>query len=168
MFKQYYRPVLKLPKTTSERIWNIIGLSIFIGSIIYTFSEWGNLPDQIPAHFNAAGEVDRYGSKYELFILPVIGLLMWGLLELLERYPHAHNYPTRLNESNVEAFYLNSRKMLNIMKNLCLITFAFIAVNMVRIALGETDSLSIWFLPVVIIALLLPMIGGIVKQSKIR
>ena len=28
---------------------------------------------------------------------------------LLEKAPHMHNYPARLNESNVKAFYLNSK-----------------------------------------------------------
>ena len=29
------------------------------------------LPDRIPAHYNAAGAVDRWGSKYEVLIFPV-------------------------------------------------------------------------------------------------
>lgn len=28
------------------------------------------LPDEIPAHYNAAGEVDRWGSKYETLLFP--------------------------------------------------------------------------------------------------
>ena len=34
------------------------------------------LPAEIPAHYNFAGNVTRYGSKYELLILPVILLLV--------------------------------------------------------------------------------------------
>lgn len=30
------------------------------------------LPEQIPAHYNFAGEVDRWGSKYESLIFPVV------------------------------------------------------------------------------------------------
>ena len=31
-------------------------------------------PDQIPAHYNLRGEVDRWGSKYEFLIMPFINL----------------------------------------------------------------------------------------------
>ena len=34
------------------------------------------LPAEIPAHYDFAGNVTRYGSKYELLILPVILLLV--------------------------------------------------------------------------------------------
>src|SRR6185312_6110225 len=97
MYGNAYRPVLNLPKTTAERMWDIVGGLFFIGSIIYLIIKWGSLPSEIPAHFNGAGEVDRYGSKFELLILPVIGLLLWLILDVIERKPHVHNYPARLN-----------------------------------------------------------------------
>lgn len=39
------------------------------------------LPDQIPAHYNAAGLADRWGSKYETLILPVM-VILFGLFML--------------------------------------------------------------------------------------
>ncbi len=35
------------------------------------------LPDQVAAHFNIRGQVDRYGSKYEAFLIPAIILVMY-------------------------------------------------------------------------------------------
>ena len=163
-----YRPILKLPKTRSEKIWDYIGGSIFILSIFYIILAWGKLPDEIPGHFNGMGEVDRWGSKIELFILPFIGLFLWIVMGLLEKAPHMHNYPSRLNESNVKAFYLNSRKILNQVKNICLILFAFISIQMVRIGLGEVNSLGWWFLPIVLIVVLIPIIKGFITSSKIK
>lgn len=163
-----FRPILKLPKTRSEKIWDYIGGSIFILSIFYIILAWGKLPDEIPGHFNGMGEVDRWGAKIELFILPFIGLFLWMLMGLLEKVPHMHNYPSRLDESNVEAFYLNSRKILNEVKNICLILFAFISVQMVRIGLGEVNSLGWWFLPIVLIGVFIPIIKGIITSYKIK
>ena len=163
-----YRPILELPKTKRERVWDYIGGGIFLASIFYIIVIWGKLPDEVPAHFNGAGEVNRWGSKVELFILPFIGLFLWILMGLLEKAPHMHNYPARLNESNVEAFYLNSRKLLNEIKNLCLILFAIISVQIVRIALGEAQSLGWWFLPILLIGMAIVIIKGLVAASKIR
>ncbi|MEY9971077.1 putative membrane protein [Lysinibacillus sp. RC46] len=163
-----YRPILKLPKTRYEKIWDFIGGGLFVLSILYIIVMWGQLPEKIPGHFNGAGEVNRWGSKIELLILPFIGILLWILLGLLEKIPHIHNYPARLNESNVEAFYLNSRKILNEIKNLCLIIFTAISFQMVRIALGEAESLGWWFLPAVLIVMAIPIIRGIVTATKIK
>lgn len=47
------------------------------------------LPDTIPAHYGVSGQVDRWGSKYESFILPGIvlpfGLFMLGMVKLASR-----------------------------------------------------------------------------------
>ncbi|RHW38421.1 DUF1648 domain-containing protein [Lysinibacillus yapensis] len=167
MQKLPYRPILKLPKTKFEKIMDILGLAIFTGAILYLIVHWTDIPDRIPAHFNWDGEVDRWGSKVELIILPCIGLFLFIFLSLLEKAPHMHNYPHRLNEANVKQFYLNSRKMLNAIKNICLAMFAFILIKMVRVSLGKIDSLGIWILPIVIIAVTATMVIGIYKQSKI-
>lgn len=163
-----YRPILKLPKTKVEKLWDYIGCGSFVLSILYIFFMWGEMPEEIPGHFNGVGEVDRWGSKIELFILPFIGTFLWILLSLLEKAPHMHNYPARLNENNVEAFYLNSRKTLNEIKNLCLIIFAAISFQMVQIAIGEIETLGWWFLPIVLMGTAIPIIKGIVATFKIK
>lgn len=162
------RPVLNLPKTLSERVWNIIGAALFIASVIYIFLKWGSLPNEVPAHFDGAGVVDRYGSKFELFILPLVGVFTWVLLEVLERKPHVHNYPARLNEFNAEAFYRSSRKLLNMVKNSCLLIFAFISIQTVRIGLGEITSLGTWFLPFVLVVTFVPVGLAIFQQMRIK
>lgn len=163
-----YRPILDLPKTKREKVWDWIGSGVFLASILYIIVVWGKIPDEVPGHFNGVGEVDRWGSKFELFLLPFMGLFLWILLGLLEKAPHMYNYPPRLNENNVEAFYLNSRKILNEVKNYCLILFAIISFQMVRIALGDAQSLGWWFLPLVIIGTAYPIIKGIVLNTKIK
>ena len=44
------------------------------------------LPDDIPAHYGADGAVDRWGSKYEMLIMPaanlLMGLIMHGMARL--------------------------------------------------------------------------------------
>ncbi len=34
------------------------------------------LPEKIPAHYNFAGEIDRFGSKYETLIFPLVTVMM--------------------------------------------------------------------------------------------
>lgn len=43
-------------------------------------------PDRIPVHYNAQGEVDRWGSKYEFLLFPLIDLVAGAVLGLVSRY----------------------------------------------------------------------------------
>ena len=45
------------------------------------------MPDTVPAHYNFAGEIDRWGSKYENFIFPVIAVLIGALIAFLAKKP---------------------------------------------------------------------------------
>ena len=42
-------------------------------------------PDQVPAHYNIRGEVDRWGSKYEFLIMPFTNLLFAAFMVWLAR-----------------------------------------------------------------------------------
>ncbi|WP_105318058.1 DUF1648 domain-containing protein [Thermus tenuipuniceus] len=52
---------------------------------ILTLWAYFQLPERIPAHWNAHGEVTRYGSRLEVFLLPLLTLLLYLLLALAPR-----------------------------------------------------------------------------------
>ncbi|MEN0658150.1 DUF1648 domain-containing protein [Caldifermentibacillus hisashii] len=164
----FQRPKIRIPKTKSEWVWDVIGYTAYIGSIVFLLTIWNRLPDQVPAHFNLAGEVDRWGSKWELIILPIIGGITLIIMQFLEKHPEVHNYPSRLNESNAPQFYLLSRKMLNQVKNMCSLIFTAIILESVTIALKWGKGFGVWFLPVLIIAAFIPLMIGLIQQRKIK
>lgn len=168
MMNSWERPKLKIPKTKSEWVWDIIGFSVYFVSIILLIFVWSKLPDKVPAHYNALGEVDRWGSKGGLLVLPILGVFIGAMMQAFEKFPEVHNYPKRLNEKNAEKFYLNSRKMINKIKNICLIIFALILFESISISLGWGIGLGIWFLPIVLVGMGIPLIGGILRQRKIK
>lgn len=49
----------------------LIAIVLLIVTWAFTAAMLMILPDTVPAHYNAAGEVDRFGSKYEQLILPL-------------------------------------------------------------------------------------------------
>lgn len=61
-------------------IWILIILSIAGTVFIYPM-----LPEQIPMHWNAAGEVDRMGDKIEAFITAALPLFIAALLYYLPK-----------------------------------------------------------------------------------
>nr|MBU5233966.1 hypothetical protein [Vibrio cholerae] len=64
-------------------------------------------------------------------------------------------------------FYLNSRKMLNQLKNVCLLIFAFIQFETISIALDWSGGFGKLFLPILLIGTAIPIIIGIIRQRKI-
>ena len=42
-------------------------------------------PAQIPVHYDISGQIDRWGSKYEFILLPIINLLFGGFMAWLAR-----------------------------------------------------------------------------------
>ncbi|OES43887.1 DUF1648 domain-containing protein [Domibacillus iocasae] len=128
------RPKRNISKSRSEWVWDIIGFSFYISSVVFLLIIWDQLPDKVPGHYNALGEVDRWGAKTELLLLPGIGAFIIILMQVLEKFPKMHNYPERFNESNAEQFYLHSRKLVNQLKNICLLLFSVVLF----------ESVSIW------------------------
>lgn len=67
--------------------WFLAGQWLLVaGMLLMAAITWPILPDSLPAHWNLAGEVDRYGSKPEaLLTLPLIALALVVLLRVLPR-----------------------------------------------------------------------------------
>jgi uncharacterized membrane protein len=64
--------------------------AMFVAALIV----WPTAPSEIPVHWNASGDVDRYGGKFEgLFLLPLIALGIYLLMRYLPRIdPGRANY----------------------------------------------------------------------------
>lgn len=77
-------------------IWVIVAASFLASILLYS-----KLPQQMPVHWNAAGEIDRYGSRFEgAFLIP---LLNAGILLLLIWLPVID--PRRKSYEKFENFY---------------------------------------------------------------
>ena len=55
-------------------IWSLAALPTIVTAVALKF-----MPDTVPLHYNFAGEIDRWGSKYEHFLMPVF-LIVWVIL----------------------------------------------------------------------------------------
>lgn len=65
----------------------LIGLGIIAAGLIFGLVLQPKLPEKLPVHWNASGQVDRYGGQAEaLYLVPAISLflllLLWALPQL--------------------------------------------------------------------------------------
>lgn len=55
----------------------------------------------IPLHWNISGEIDAYGSSYNIFILTSINILSYILLRWLSMHPESCNFPRPFKNRDV-------------------------------------------------------------------
>lgn len=59
---------------------------IVILPFIYLAYIWNELPERVPMHWDFQGEIDRYGSKAELILIPIVlPLLIYALFLLIPK-----------------------------------------------------------------------------------
>ncbi|WP_245741861.1 DUF1648 domain-containing protein [Anaerobacillus arseniciselenatis] len=160
--------IKKLKKSVFEQLLSIVSILLFIGSVVFLVVMWSELPVQVPGHFGITGEVTRYGSRWELVVLLIVGAGLYLLMHVLEKYPHLHNYPIEITESNAEEAYRISRSLIVYIKNIILILFALMMINSMIIALGWGEVIGFVLLPLVFLGTGLPIIRAIVKLMKLN
>ena len=79
-----------------------------------------------------------------------------------------HSYPRRMDESNIEEFYLHSRMLLNLTKNGTLIVFAIIFIEIINYGLIGTSTFGASLLPLILLLVLGPLTWKMIERRKIR
>lgn len=74
---------------------------IILIPFIYLAYIWADLPEQVPIHWNASGEIDDWGSKNTLiflpFLLPVLIYVIFSIVPIID--------PKKKIEANSKKFY---------------------------------------------------------------
>lgn len=116
------------------------------------------LPEQIPAHYNLAGEVDRYGSRLEILSLPIFILIMsylfrWFAAKTLAKKP-------QLLE---RAFFIGGNCMLTVFNAILFVMLYTSFVSLKRLS-GPEGSITQIFNIILGIALIVT--GNIMPKVK--
>ena len=153
---------LKLKRSWYDIFAEILCLVLLIGILIYLFVKWSSIPDKIPGHYNAMGEIDRMGNKGELLILPIISWLMFLGMTVLEKFPQAWNTGVKVTEENKERVYRTLKNMISTMKVIIVAVFSYLTINS-----AQALSLSAWFLTVCLILMFGLIIFFIIKLIRV-
>ena len=162
------RPKLKIQLSPSDQVFELLGWGVLLALWVWTGTSYSNLPDTIPTHFNAAGEADGFGRKASIFGLPVIATLLYIGLTLLNRVPHSFNFPTPVTQDNALRQYTNATRMIRYLKLILVVVFGGISFQTIQQANGETDGLGVWFLPVTLGLIFLPLIYFMIKSFQTK
>ncbi|OAS14601.1 DUF1648 domain-containing protein [Paenibacillus oryzisoli] len=162
------RPVIQLAKSRIETVLDVISLLAFLGMIAYVAYEWHDMPERIPMHFNGKGEIDGWGNKMSLIAVPCIGVIIYVGLTLLSKVPHVYNYPSQITSQNARGQYQNARLLINSMKTIILILFAFIEWSIIQSAKEGTAELNLWVLGFILLILFGTIIFFIIRSKQLK
>ena len=76
-------------------------ISILLILWSYTLLNFNKLPKIIPIHFGFDGVPDNFGSKYFIFLLPILALLLYFFLGY--NVKEINNYPVEITKENKDA-----------------------------------------------------------------
>ncbi|NAY92967.1 DUF1648 domain-containing protein [Muricauda sp. JGD-17] len=115
-------PKIEVKPTTLDKSLTRAGWAIVAFNAVLVLLFYFDLPETIPTHFNWEGQVDGYGHKLSLWIIPFISALMYmGLGFLISKMrPHQMNYPVKVTEKNAPKLYATMLRMVTVM-NLCFV-----------------------------------------------
>jgi uncharacterized membrane protein len=129
------------------------------------------LPDIIPVHFDIHGDVDRWGSKYELLIIPATLSLIWGIGEKSITF-----FVKRLGDSDDGKHKSDAANNEKILGRTLTITYAVMAVvnlsiiymtfsNLDNSTLPEIDVIKII---IMLMGLMLFGLGNLMPKTRIN
>ena len=154
---------MKIENTKADRILDIIGWILLIGTLAYLILGWSSFPDQIPMHYNGAGEIDRWGGKGEIIVIEVVMWILYLGIGLVEKYPQIWNTGVEVTPQNREKVYRILKYMLKTLKTLTALIFAYLIVNSL-----QGTPLPGWFTPATLILVFGDMAFWLVLLYRIR
>lgn len=127
----------------------ILCLLIFVTASISFFI----LPDQIPMHYNLAGEVNRYGNRMEIFFLPFASLALSAILILIKKIDP--------KKDNIQQFQTAFYVILFIVN-----LFIFVILLMIILEARYPKSLNISMMLWICTCMLLIITGNVMPKFK--
>jgi uncharacterized membrane protein len=152
------------PTTRYQRIAGILAPLMLLGSIVYILIIWHTLPEKIPTHYNAAGEIDGYGGRGSLLLMPIIGLLTDLTVAICARFPKSWNTGVRITVLNRARVYRVLRDMMADMRLSCALAFAGFAVYQANLP----EHFGGWVLPVMILLIVVPILRYFIRLRRAR
>lgn len=116
----------KLATTPYQRILNLFSFLLFLGLFLYPSLIWSKIPEEIPTHYNFAGEADAFGSKTSVLIPSLIGGILYGLLIFVGHFPSIWNVPVKITAENKDWVYRNVKSLLSTMNFLIMLVYFYI------------------------------------------
>ena len=120
------------------------------------------MPDTVPVHFDINNQVDRWGSKYELLILPIVVLVVGiGLMVIAKRMDKKENS----DNNNYKVFTTVGIAILAVFN---IITFYILYTGLTNAKIADYMQEDIYSWLVLIFGVMFVVIGNIMPKVRMN
>ena len=89
-------------------------------------------------------------------------------MTILNKFPHTYNYLTEITTENALKHYTDATRLIRYLKLNVVIVFGLILLQTIRNANGQADGLGVWFTPMTICFLFIPIAYYLIKSSQAK
>lgn len=154
---------MKLKRGKFDIILDSLSLIILISMTLFLILTWSNIPERIPTHYDFSGNIDKWGFKSQIIILPTVGWIMYIFTTIIEKFPQTWNTGVKVTEENKERVYTTSLHLLITIKFMIVCIFAFITVQTALVV-----KLPAWFTPISILIIFCDLFYWIWKLYRVK
>lgn len=147
----------------------IVNLALLLISVIGTLIILSSMPDIIPVHFDFKGVADRWGSKYEMLIMPCIMAVMLGFWFVTD----ATTVKKQLNSDDEKkrAEAQANQKALNVTFTVISVMFLVFNFAFLYLSYSQLDGVSamnidIFKITVIVMGVAFTVMGNIMPKAK--
>ncbi|MCR5545449.1 MAG: SdpI family protein [Lachnospiraceae bacterium] len=150
-----------------KMMW-IVTIIAFVGTAIVLLF----MPDSVPMHYDVEGNIDRWGSKYENFVLPIIIMVMSLFWSLIARY-----YEKRAEKETDEkavAGLISNRKVIEMVGTCMAVMFTvmqgFYLFSSYKeaVSMAETQVVDTGKVTVVLMGIVFIILGNVMTKTRIN
>ena len=160
------RPFLKIEKENIDYFLEYCALIVLIAIWGFTIYHFNKLPDNIATHFDLSGKPNEFGSKYTIWVLPIIITFVYILIYNLNRSPYKFNYLIKITEQNAYKQYKLASRMMRVILFNITIMFAYITFKEIDGAYTKSSALEWWFIPLLLCATIIPTFYMIIVSGS--
>lgn len=141
-------------------------------ALLYSFSPllfFKSLGDtKIPIHYNIYGQVDGWGDRGFLLLLPLLALVFYIGFSILSKHYKKFNYPVKVTAQNASSVYKLGSRMMRHLKFFIILIFAYINNVSLSISMGNKNSLNGFVIIFLICSSLIIVFFFSIKIVKLR
>lgn len=123
-----------------------LGFLALVLLLVLPMYYYPELPDRIPRHFDATGQVTAYGGKGIMWLMPIMGLITYTGLFFLNKVPHIFNYPTEITAENAKRQYRAATRMIRTLNLIIAWTFFYLTYSTIQTSVGIQEGLNEFFM----------------------
>jgi len=150
----------------TDKLLETLGIAGIITLIVLPAVFYNQLPQEIPTHFGIKGTPDDFGDKATIWLLPVIGVVLYAGLAFLNYFLVRREITSKIGLNVGKYQKQGAFNLLQFVKAILAISFAYIEFATIQTALSRAEGLGVWFLPSFIIVLTFVPIAFLTRTLK--